>query len=106
MAIDSLDFPQTALSSIVKESKRMYDIVKDVFFKSLSLKNEDLIENYDYDLLKLKLIDSDEIEKLYNKNIKNLYIEIIDYIIKTEINNAENYYENFNNLKTANRRLV
>ncbi len=105
---NSLDFPETALNSLLKESKRMYDIVKELIINSFSLKYEDIKENYDFDLLKkkIKILPIEELEKLYSSRVKNLYWEIIDYSIKAESNNFTDHYNSFNHIQNANRRFI
>lgn len=102
------DFPDTAIISLVKETRHLYNNVCEVFLESIWLKNSDIENNYNKEELKnkIKAIEVKEIDDLYNKKVKFLYSEIINFTTLAQTSNHEKYYNNFNKIKIASRRLA
>lgn len=102
-----LDFPDTALISLIKETKNLYNKSIDVILNSFGLSLDDILSKSKSELIKkIELLETEEIEKLYNSRIKNLYSEIIDFITNAQALNAKKYYNNFYRIKTINIKIV
>lgn len=104
----SIDFPDTSIISLIKETKHLYTNTLEIILESFSLKKDDIIWEYKFDELKkkIKTLDIDEIDELYNKKIKILYWEIIDFTTKSQANNPEKYADEFYKIKFAARNLA
>ncbi|MDD3144776.1 MAG: Na/Pi symporter [Candidatus Gracilibacteria bacterium] len=104
----SIDFPDTSIISLIKETKHLYTNTLEIILESFSLKKDDIIGEYKFDELKkkIKTLDIDEIDELYNKKIKILYGEIIDFTTKSQANNPEKYADEFYKIKFAARNLA
>lgn len=101
--------PDTAIISLTKETRRLYYNAIEVILQSLSLKQSDI----EWDMLdiehikrKVKLLEIDEINKLYNTKVKYLYWQIIDYVTLAQSNNDEKYYNDFYKIKVASRDIA
>lgn len=102
------EFPDTAIISLIKETRHLYQNTINVVLQSLSLEKNDIKSWYDFENIKQKIniLETDEIDALYNQKIKFLYSEIIDYATIAQSNNSEKYYNNFYEIKMANRNLA
>lgn len=102
------DFPDTALISLIKEVKHLYKNTIEVLIESIWLEKKDI--EWDYNstevIKKINILDSEEIDELYNKKIKFLYGEIIDFATKAQANNPEKYANDFYKIRYESRRLV
>ncbi|MDD2907019.1 MAG: Na/Pi symporter [Candidatus Gracilibacteria bacterium] len=102
------DFPDTALISLLKEVKHLYKNTLEVLIESIGLEKKDIEGNYNFKeiIKKVNIIDSEEIDELYNKKIKFLYGEIIDFATKAQANNHDKYINDFYKIRYESRRLV
>jgi phosphate:Na+ symporter len=57
-------------------------------------------------LKKIKILEIESIDDLYNKKIKNLYGEILDFITNAQALNSKKYYNNFYKIKSINIKIV
>lgn len=103
-----LDFPDTALVSLSRETRNLYDKSIDLILDSFWLKLDELwaIEKNDDLLKKIKILEIESIDDLYNKKIKNLYGEILDFITNAQALNSKKYYNNFYKIKSINIKIV
>lgn len=100
------DFPDTALISLIKETKHLYRNTINVLLETLWLNKDDLSLNKKSILEKINIKDSNEIDEIYNKKIKSLYGEIIDFATKAQANNPIKYEEKFYKIRYETRKLV
>ncbi len=102
-----LDFPDTALVSLIKETNNLYNKSVDVILEAFGLTLNDVRNSSKNDLIaKVKPLDLEGIEKLYSLKIKNLYSEIIDFITNAQAENPKKYYNNFYKIKSINIKIV
>lgn len=103
-----LDFPDTALISITRETKRLYNKSIEIILDWLWLKLEDIknIKEKDELFKKVKILDTENIEDLYKNNIKNLYAEILDFISNAQSVNSKKYNHHFYKLKEINIKII
>jgi phosphate:Na+ symporter len=103
-----LALPSTALSAIVMETKHLYENAFDIITHGLNLKKSNLLSSMELDEV-IKDLDthkSIDIDLLYNRWIKDLYGEIIDFSTKAQANMSPEYIEKLYKLKLANRDIV
>ncbi len=103
-----LELPSTALSSIIMETKHLYENAFDIITHGLNLKKKNIISSMDLnevvnDLHTYKSIDIDD---FYNHWIKGIYSEIIDFSTKAQANMPPEYIEELYKIKLANRDIV
>lgn len=106
---DIVNLPDTAIISLIKETRHLYNNSIEVILEYLWLKNEDILWEIDIKELKKKIkinITPEEIESLYNKKIKILYGEIIDFAINAQNNNGDKYTKDINKIKVASRNIA
>ena len=92
-----------ALISLIKETRHLYDNTVEVLLESLNLKESDIQGDFSQEELykKIKIVDSETIDALYNEKIKTLYGEIIDFSTTAQSNNSSKYSESFHAIKLA-----
>lgn len=102
------EFPDTAIISLIKETRHLYQNTISVVLESLWLNKEDIKSWYNFEDIKdkINILEAEEIDDLYNRKIKFLYSEIINYSTIAQSNNSEKYYNNFYDIKLANRNLA
>jgi len=103
-----LELPSTALSAIVMETKHLYENAFDIITHGLNLKKSNLLSSMELeDVVKdLHTHKSIDIDLFYNRWIKGLYGEIIDFSTKAQANMSPEYIEELYKLKLANRDIV
>lgn len=104
------ELPNTAIISLIKETKHMYENSIDVLLKILWLKIEDLewIEKegwFEQVRWKIKIYEWD-IDKLYWEKIKFLFWEIMDFSAQVQAKNPEKHFEDFSVIRRANINIV
>jgi phosphate:Na+ symporter len=102
------DFPDTAIISLIKENRHLYEQASMVILKSIWLEKNDIEWEINFEELKkkIKILEPIEIDELYNIKIKNLYSEIINYASIAQWNNDEKYNNNFYHIKEASRNIA
>lgn len=102
------DFPDTAIISLIKENRHLYEQASIVILKSIWLEKNDIDWKVDFEELKkkIKILEPVEIDELYNVKIKTLYSEIINYASIAQWNNDEKYNNNFYHIKEASRNIA
>ena len=103
-----LVLPSTALSAIIMETKHLYENAFEIIIRGLNLKKNNIISSMDLDevtkdLYTYKSIDIDD---FYNRWIKGIYGEIIDFSTKAQSHMPPEYIEELYKLKLANRDIV
>ncbi len=103
-----LDFPDTALITIMKETNHLYSKSIEMILWGFWLTIKD-IENKNINLAfvdKIQISEIDDIEEVYIKKIKKLYSEILDYITNAESRNGKKYHNNFYILRDVNIKII
>jgi len=103
-----LALPSTALSAIIMETKHLYENAFDIITHGLNLKKSNLLSTMELDVVvrDLHTHKSIDIDLFYNRWIKDLYGEIIDFSTKAQANMSPEYIEELYKLKLANRDIV
>ncbi len=102
-----LELPSTALSSIIMETKHLYENAFDIIIHGLNLKKKNILSSMDLNEVVQDLhTHKINIDDFYNHWIKGLYGEIIDFSTKAQANMSPEYIEELYKLKLANRDIV
>jgi len=102
-----LELPSTALSSIIMETKHLYENAFDIIIHGLNLKKKNILSSMDLnEVLQDLHTHKINIDDFYNHWIKGLYGEIIDFSTKAQANMSPEYIEELYKLKLANRDIV
>ena len=94
------ELPNTAIISLVKETRHMYSNSIDILLKILWLELTDLdpdkdgIVDYKSVKSKIKIYEWDS-DQLYWEKIKILFWEIMDFSTRVQAKNPEKYFKNF-----------
>jgi len=103
---EALSFPDTSYEALRKESHRLYsyglDTLPSIFWLSTSY-----YESWDMPSSgKFAILTSEEIDILYEKDIKVLYGKILSTLIESEMRHADEVYGELQDLKHTNRHLI
>lgn len=105
------ELPNTAIISLVKETRHMYSNSIDILLKILWLELSDLdpdkdgIVDYKSVKSKIKIYEWDS-DQLYWEKIKILFWEIMDFSTRVQAKNPEKYFEEFSTIRRANINIV
>ena len=105
------ELPNTAIISLVKETRHMYSNSIDILLKILWLELTDLdpdkdgIVDYKSVKSKIKIYEWDS-DQLYWEKIKILFWEIMDFSSRVQAKNPEKYFEEFSTIRRANINIV
>ncbi len=103
----SVDFPETAVVAIRKETLYIYDNAVEIIAHGICLTKEDIFSEKDLDQVAgdSKIIEVD-IEDVYEKNIKGIYSFIIAFISKATFSWEVEQSASIHWLRNANRHIV
>lgn len=107
----SIELPNTAIASLIKETWHMYDNSIIILMKILWLTSDDLkyliedSENYQIIKNKIKIYNWD-IDRLYGEKIKILFWEIMDFSAQAQAKNPWEYFEEFSIIRRANLNII
>ena len=103
-----LEFPDSAMAAIIRETKHLYDNTFEIITHGLNLKRSKIVSAMDLDeVIKEKYSKKYiNIEDFYLHKIKNIYGEIIDFSAKAQADMSPDRVEELYNLKLANRDMV
>jgi phosphate:Na+ symporter len=103
-----LEFPQSSMGAIIRETKHLYDNAFEIISHGLNLKRSKIVSSMDLeevikDNYSKKYID---IESFYEKRIKDIYSEIIIFSTKAQSNMSPKIIEELYKIKLASRDIV
>jgi phosphate:Na+ symporter len=103
-----LEFPQSSMGAIIRETKHLYDNAFEIISHGLNLKRSKIVSSMDLeevikDNYSKKYID---IESFYEKRIKGIYSEIIIFSTKAQSNMSPKSIEELYKIKLASRDIV
>ena len=104
------ELPNTAIISLVKETRHMYsnsiDILLKIWLELTDLDpDKDGIVDYKSVKSKIKIYEWDS-DQLYWEKIKILFWEIMDFSTRVQAKNPEKYFEEFSTIRRANINIV
>jgi phosphate:Na+ symporter len=103
-----LALPSTSMVAIIKESQNLYKNAFTIISRGLNLKKSNIISSMDLEEV-IKISYSDKpinIDEYYNRKIKSIYGEIIDFTTKAQSHMPPIYIEELYKIKLANRDIV
>jgi phosphate:Na+ symporter len=103
-----LELTDTAMAAIVRETKHLYENAFEIINHGLNLKRGNIVSSMPLDEVvkdtySNKAIDIDD---FYNRKIKGIYGEIIDFSTKAQSSMAPEDIEKLYKIKLANRDIV
>ena len=103
-----LEFPDTAMAAIIRETKHLYDNTFEIISHGLNLKRSKIVSAMELDeVIKEKYAKKYiNIEDFYQHKIKDIYGEIIDFSAKAQADMHPERIEELYRLKLANRDMV
>ncbi|MBU1217034.1 Na/Pi symporter [bacterium] len=104
----ALELPSTSMASIVSETRHLYENAMEIIIHGLNLKRHNIFSSMPLDevIHDAYAHEPINIDEYYNKKIKGIYGEIIDFATKAQANMSPNDIEVLYKLKLANRDLV
>lgn len=104
----ALNFSETAIATIIKETKHLYDNAFDIILKGLNLKAENINSTMDLKEAILNEYSHEivDIDKSYKKQIKGLYGEIIDFSLRARPKMQPEQNHLLSKLRVANTQIV
>ncbi|MCH8518280.1 Na/Pi symporter [Candidatus Gracilibacteria bacterium] len=103
---ESLSFPDTAHETLRKESHRLYSYSLFKFPNIFGLEKVFYSDGQLPQSGKYTILQTEEIDMIYERDIKVLYGKILSSLIETEIRHNDEIYDELQELKHANRNLV
>ena len=104
----AIDFAETAIEAVRKETLHLYDNAFDIIAAGLRLNPQVLAED-DITLTAIKAAElppAIDMRELYSENVKGLYSEIVAYISKAQTNLLADQNEELFALRTAGQDIV
>jgi len=102
-----LELPETSLVTIILETKHLFENAFDIISDGLHLNRLKITSNVDIEQsLDLEVTNSINIDDEYNKKIKGIYGDILDFSTKIQFNVSKEYADEVYKIKLANRYLV
>jgi phosphate:Na+ symporter len=104
----TLELPSTAMAAIIRETKHLYENAFEVITHGLNLKRSNIISSMPLDeVVKDTYTEGAfDIDDFYNRNIKGIYGEIIDFSTKAQSLMSPSDIDSLYKLKLANRDIV
>lgn len=103
-----LEFSQSSIEALTKETKHLYDNAFEIIAHGLNLKRSSIASALDLEeVIKTPYAKKPiDIEELYEKNIKDIYSEIITFSTKAQINMNTQAIDELYKIKLACRDIV
>ncbi len=104
----ALELPMTSMLAIIRETKSLYQNAFEIITHGLNLKRRNLLSSMPLEEVIKDTYSKNavNIDEFYNKRIKGIYGEIIDFSTKAQSNMSPKEIELLYKLKLANRDLV
>jgi len=103
-----LELPSTSMSAIILETKHLYENSFEIITHGLNIKRSNIVSSISLDEVVKDLYSKNpvDIDEFYNKKIKGIYGEIIDFSTKAQSQMSPEDIEVLYKLKLANRDMV
>ncbi|MCU7875594.1 MAG: Na/Pi symporter [Candidatus Thiodiazotropha sp. (ex. Lucinoma kazani)] len=104
----TMEFPDTAMESVRKETLHLYDNALEIIAHGVSLHRHDIFSKTDLAAMiqqPHKVIDID-IDETYGRSVKVLYGSIVGYISEAQTQITSDYSEDLYSLRLAGRYIV
>lgn len=103
-----MELPSTALAAIRKETIHLYDISLKAVVHAMNLRRREIFSDKDIDKVLVQSVEliNIDIDKIYQKKIKNLYSEIIHFASMSQSNMDSDDNSNLYELRLTARSIV
>lgn len=103
-----LEFSQSAIEALIKETKHLYDNAFEIIAHGLNLKRTLITSTLDLDeVIKTPYTKKPvDIEELYEKKIKNIYSEIITFSSRAQVNMNAKSIDELYRVRVASREIA
>ncbi len=103
-----LELPDTAMASIVRETRHLYENAFEIITHGLNLQRRHIVSSMDLEeVIKQPYGDvAMDIDDYYNRKVKGIYGDIIDFSTKAQANMDAEFIAKLYKLKLANRDIV
>ncbi len=103
-----LELPATSMAAIIRETKHLYENAFEIIAHGLNVKRNNIVSSLSLDEVIKDSYSSSviDIDDFYNRNIKGIYGEIIDFSAKAQSQMPLEDIEALYKLKLANRDIV
>lgn len=104
----SVDFPETAVEAIRKETQHIYNLAFEILARGISLKKRDIITAKPLEeVIQLNNeVKEQDIDTEYERKIKGIYSELIDFISKAQFTWEVEQSASIHWLRSANQNIV
>ena len=103
-----LELPTTAMAAITRETKHLYENAFEIIIHGLNVKRHNIVSSMPLDEVIQKAYAEDpvDIDDFYNRKIKGIYGEIIDFSTRAQSHMEPEDIKELYKLKLANRDIV
>ncbi len=104
-----LELPETSMAAIIRETKHLYENAFEIIAHGINIKRENITSSMSLDEVireKYQEANNIDIDDLYNRKVKGIYGEILDFSTKAQSLMKPEYIEKLYKLKLANRDMV
>lgn len=103
-----LEFSQSSMEAIIKETKHLYDNAFEIIAHGLNLKRSKIASSMELDeVIKISFSKKPvDIQELYEKKVKDIYSEIITFSTKAQASISALDIDELYKIKLANRDIV
>ena len=104
----TLELPSTAMAAIKRETHHLYENAFEIIAHALNIKRSNILSDIPLEqVVEEKYSDEKiNIDDFYNRKIKGIYGEIIDFSAKAQSHMTPKYIDNLYKLKLANKDIV
>ncbi|MCK5110470.1 MAG: Na/Pi cotransporter family protein [Arcobacteraceae bacterium] len=103
-----LEIQETSMAAIIRETKHLYENAFEIIAQGINVKKGNIVSSMNLDEVVSEVYSQTavDIDNFYNRKIKGIYGEIIDFSTKAQSNMSPEYIEELYKLKLANRDIV
>ncbi len=103
-----LELPSTAMAAIRRETYHLYENAFEVIAHGINIKRSNILSTIPIEQVVEEKYSNNkvDIDEFYNRKIKGIYGEIIDFSTKAQSNMTPNDIDQLYNLKLANKDIV
>ena len=101
-----LELPETSIVTIILETKHLFENSFDIISRGLNLNKSKILSPVAIEETLNEEFNAIDIDEEYNRKIKGIYGDIIDFSTQVQFNISKEYVNEIYNIKLANRYLV
>ena len=103
-----LELPATSMAAIIRETKHLYENAFEIISHGLNIKRSNILSSMALEnVIKEQYSNNSvDIDDFYNRKIKSIYGEIIDFSTKAQSEMSPEYIQELYKIKLANRDIV